>query len=144
MKEFYKFSVNYDECGLGVWLSKYFSLHETPCYHYCVDEFSKVIIRNERPSDGESIAAFAKRKGVKIHKIHKTHSRKAFDTKEKAYNNFMYLKGLQLTHLQRDIKVIKELLRFNKDYKYSDLIDQGHSMLMPSTKSFVDENITFD
>ena len=144
MKEFYRLSVNYEEHGLGFWITTYFSLHETPCYYYCVEEFAKLILSHESLRDGETIYQLAKRKGVRLHRIHKTCSRKAFDTKEKAYKNFMFLKRRQLTHLKRDIKVVSRLLEFDESSSYSDLIHQDRTMLMPGTRKFIDENITFD
>ena len=144
MKEFYKFSVNYEEHGLGFWVTKYFSVYETPCYHYCIEEFGQLIIHHEKLLEGESIIQMAKRKSIRVHKIHKTCSRKAFDTREKAYKNFMFLKKRQLVHLQRDIKVVSRLLQFDESNSYSDLVYQDRTMLMPNTKGFIDENIKFD
>ncbi len=85
MKEFYKFSIAPDFDGLSLWLHRYYSFHETPCYHYCVEEFSKSSVSDCFIINNESMTKSLERRGVKVYRIHKTQSRKAFDTKEKAY-----------------------------------------------------------
>ena len=144
MKEFYKFSIAPDFDGLSLWLHRYYSFHETPCYHYCVEEFSKNRVGDCFIVNGESMTKSLERRGVKVYRIHKTHSRKAFDTKEKAYENFMYLKKLQLGHIEKNISVLKKLIEFNENNSFSDLKDVGHAMMLPNTKDFINNIFTFD
>lgn len=143
-KLFYKLSIGTDFDGLSLWVHKFVSFHETPCYHYCVDEFSKSVVSSVHISGNETMVQSLKRRGVKFHRIHKTCSRKAFDTKEKAYDNFMYLKKLQLKHLENNISIIKKLVEFNDVSSFSDLKDEGHAMLLPNTKDFINGMFTFD
>ncbi len=136
-KEFYQLKLNPTEGGIVLWLNTFYSFHETPCYHYCVTEWNRDLIAPCFVNEGETIAQSMKRRGFKFLRIHKTCSRKAFDTKEKAYNNFIFLKKRQLAHLQRDIKMIKEVIKFNNEKSFDDLEDYGHSFLIPNTNELV-------
>lgn len=144
MKEFFKFSIAPDFGDLSLWLHRYCSFHETPCYYYCVEEFSRGMVSDRFIVNGESMVKSLERRGVKVYRIHKTQSRKAFDTKEKAYQNFMFLKRLQLGHVERNISVLKKLIEFDERNSFSDLNDAGHAMLLPNTKGFVNNIFTFD
>lgn len=144
MKEFYKFSICTEHEGLGLWLHKYVSFHETPCYHYCVSEYDKSSISPLLVRDDESMLQSIKRRGKRFLRVHKTCSRKAFDTKEQAYKNFMFLKERQIAHMQRDLKVLNRLVKFNKEMTFDDLKDEGHMMLLPNTSEFIHDVFTFD
>jgi len=144
MKEFYQFKMYPEESGVALWLNKFFSFHETECYHYCLPELMTNCNSSVFLNKGESMAQSLKRRGVKFYKIHKTCSRKAFDTKEKAYANFLFLKKRQLAHLQRDIEMVKIILKFSEDSKFSDLKDLGHCFELPNTQDFIASNYVFD
>lgn len=143
-KEFYQLKLNPTEGGIVLWLNKFYSFHETPCYHYCMQEWQRNLVAPCFVKKSETIVQSLKRRGIKFSRIHKTQSRKAFDTKEKAYNNFIFLKKRHLSHLKRDIKMINEVLKFDDEKSFGDLEDYGHSFLIPNTNELVLEEYIFD
>ena len=143
-KEFYQIKLNPTEGGISLWVNKFYSFHETPCYHYCMEEWQRNLVSSCFVNDKETIVQSLKRRGIKFSRIHKTCSRKAFDTKEKAYDNFIFLKKRHLAHIKRDAKMIEEVLKFNDEKSFGDLEDHGHSFLIPGTNELVMSEFTFD
>ena len=143
-KVFYQFKLNPTESGISMWINKFISFHETPCYHYCLPEWLGNFTHPSYIEGKESMAQSLKRRGVKFSRIHKTCSRKAFDTKEKAYANFIFLKKRHLAHLERDIIMIKAVLDFHEKKTFDDLADDGHSLIFPDTRDIVLSNFQFD
>ena len=144
IKEFYQIKLSPSEDGICLWLNKFYSFHETPCYHYCMGEWQRNLVAPHFVNKGETIPQSLKRRGVKFIRIHKTCSRKAFDTKEKAYANFIFLKKRHLAHLERDIIMIKAVLDFHQKNTFDDLTDDGHSLIVPCTRDIVLSNFQFD
>ena len=141
-KRYYKYKLSASEDGVTYYLSTYKSFYETPCYHYCIPEYS-MSASDPFIKDGETILQSIKRRGVKFKKIHKTQSRIAFDTKEQAYDNCIYLKKLQLEHLKRSIKLINLALSEHDSSGFSGLIDHGYTLVAESTAEKINEMYTF-
>ena len=141
---FYQLKLNPTESGISMWINEFISFHETPCYHYCLPEWMSYLAKPSFIEGKESMAQSLKRRGVKFSRIHKTCSRKAFDTKEKAYANFIFLKKRHLAHLERDIIMIKAVLDFHQKNTFDDLTDDGHSLIVPCTRDIVLDNFQFN
>lgn len=107
---YYKAKIMYAEEGICVQFKEFKVIKETNCYAYCVNHWD-FPIREPLKLNGESDYHCAKRRGLKIFRIHKTSSRIAFSAKEAAYKNLVYLKGLQVRHLQRELDLLRV---FNK------------------------------
>lgn len=149
MKEFYKLKMYREEDNsVNLWVHTFISFHETECYHYCLPEFQRDSLSSIFVNDGETMAQSLKRRGISFSRIHKTCSRKAFDTKEEAYDNFIYLKKKHLQHLSRDIETIEHILKFNEKRVFGDLKDNKYSFRVPSEEDFerqkLDEKLDFD
>lgn len=107
---------------------------ETPCYYFCSDARYKGKIGN-----------------LKLKKIHKTCSRFAFDTKQKALDNLIIKKKHQLWHAVRTKAVIGELLKHIDGKKVDDfkaVENQYYNMIdaieIPDTEAVVNEWFIFD
>lgn len=100
MKTLYKARLITDEDGLEVWIDKYHSVRETPCYYFCVDDHNKWRIN--------STVLPLKNKLLK--RIHKTNSRFAFDTEELSIEHLRMMKMRQLNHMARETAFIKAFL----------------------------------
>lgn len=139
MKTFYRMKLIPTESGLTIWTDEYYSVHETPCYHFCIAEWLRASyeIANH---DYKSL----KKRGVKLKKIAKLGSRFAFETKEQAFNNLIYLKGRQLMHMKRDMEFLKTFLEFNDTKGFNDLEEKYGSLVVPGTKPLVLNHFNFD
>lgn len=137
MKEFYQLKMYRDEDNsINLWVNIFVSFHETECYHYCLPEFQRDSLSSVFVNDGETMVQSLKRRGISFSRIHKTCSRKAFDTKEKAYENFIYLKKHHLAHLKRDIETVENILKFDEEKSFNDLIDEKYRIRFPSKDGF--------
>ena len=136
-KEFYQLKLITTESGISLWVNTFYSFHETACYHYCMIEWQRNLVAPCFIGKNETIVQSLKRRGIKFSRIHKTCSRKAFDTKEKAYNNFIFLKKRHLAHLKRDIKVITEVIKFDEEKSFSDLGCHDNLFLIPDTSELM-------
>lgn len=143
MKKFYKMKLIPTEGGLSISENKYISLHETPCYHYCIPDWNMGMLKVSGEA-GLSIYERAKVRNMKIHKIHKTSSRFAFETKELAYSNLLFLKKLQIIHMERDMKFLREFIKFNDESKYEDLDSNNGQLFVPNTNDLVNKHYLFD
>lgn len=104
-KVFYKAKLIYAEEGIQVLFKEICQIHETPSYSYCID--SRVYpVRVPLKKDGETDLQTSKRLGYKIYRIHKECSRIAFETKEKAFKQLMFLKRRQIMHMQRELALL--------------------------------------
>jgi len=91
--------------GLLVITDEYISIHETPCFHFCVLKGQERLYKVLKSGD-ESIMSYARRAKI-LKRIDKKCSRFAFDTEEKALAHLKFLKQRQLRHLKRDTDFIK-------------------------------------
>lgn len=122
MKIFYKARLIAEEDGLIVWIDKYYPIKETPCYYYCVDEFHNKINLKNPP----------------IKKIHKTSSRFAFDSKDKAIEHLRFMKRRQLKHMEREAAFINSFLDCD------NLKSCYNGMEVPNTRELVSKYLRFD
>lgn len=143
-KVFYKMTLHPSEEGLSIYTSEYFLVHETPCFYFAVDNNFKVYSSPEFLTDGETIHQSFKRRGVNIHKFSKTCSRFAFTTKEGAYKHLVLLKRHQLSHLVRNIEVLRMFLSFNANKGFGGLDAVGGLLVVPESQDMIFENFTFD
>ena len=65
--KFYKMRLIPDRAGLNVVTFEYYSIHETPCFHFCVREFYK----NYPLTKGDTRIQMLKRMGVKVYRVGK-------------------------------------------------------------------------
>ncbi|MCP4477821.1 MAG: hypothetical protein GY818_06995 [Planctomycetaceae bacterium] len=119
-KILYKAILDTREIGLYVYFKEYHSIRETKCFYLCVEDWQL------------SLTELQQSKLLK--RIHKTNSRFAFDTKEKALKHLRMLKEKQLTHIKRDKQKLERFLS-NPETK------EG---LVKGSRSFVSSNFIFD
>lgn len=145
-KKFYKMRLSEDEDGLSVITTEYVPIHETHCVFFCVDKrwlsrFNSVLMKQ-----GESKLQFAKRVGIKVRQIHKSGSRIAFESKEKALNHLLWMKKRQIRHLNRQIAFNKAFVE--KCKSLDDLTaDNSYSVdcyIVPDTRELVHEYLLFN
>lgn len=139
MKVFYKMKLLPTEGGLQIWTNKYLSVHETPCYHFCVADWQLQGI-----SDDNQAYDKLKARHVKFKRVAKSNSRVAFDTEQKAYDNLIYLKNRQLVHMKRDMEFLNVFIKFNQSHNYIDLDDGHGAKFVPNTNDLVNEHYVFD
>ncbi len=134
-KVFYKMRLVPAEEGLVIVTDQWVSMHETPCYHFCVPAGEKRIMHLFHSKD-ETDLAYAKRK-KKLKRISKDNGRFAFDSKDKALEHLKFLKRKQLVHMKRDALFIEKFLS-TPDVQLS----KNH--LIPESKDLVHEHYVFD
>ena len=144
MQEFYKMKLFPNEGGLCVHTEVYLSVHETPCFHFCIPEWRKNYISTRLLSEGVSAYEQLKKRSTKFKRIAKINSRFAFDTKEKAYDQLVFMKKRQLVHLNRDIELLGAFMSFNKKGGYNDLESDHGQAFVPGTNDLVHEHYAFD
>lgn len=149
MKEFYKMSLGVYEDGLSVSTQIFVCIHETPCYYLCLPKHSMGFVSESMRKPGESMYQCAKRGQRRIRKIHKTSSRVAFDTREKAFENLMMLKKRQIFHAKRTIEANELFLSkcngFDCAKKDSSISNQyGEWYKVNGTADFVKQHYIFD
>lgn len=140
-KTFYKMRITPDEDGLVVITDKWLSIHETPCFHYCIREHNKGLMKITFNTIKGMPLQTAKKKGIRVKRISKDCSRFAFDTEEKAFEHLRFLKRKQLGHMKRDIKFLKLFL---SEATGLDALEKGLYATVPNTKELVHEHYAFD
>jgi hypothetical protein len=135
-KVFYKKILVPDEEGLMVVTRKFVSIHETPCFYFCVPESSLWLIRL-LPIKDESGLQYARRTKI-LRRISKSGSRIAFDNEEEALNHLIFLKEKHLYHVKRDVAFIEKFLMGEKLDKY------GEYSVVPNSKELVHKYLSFD
>lgn len=135
-KEFYKMRLIPTEEGLTVWTDTWISIHETPCFHYCIQEHNKSYLSAPMNIHGKPNLQVAKGYRLKIKRVDKRASRFAFDTKEGAFKHLQFLKRKQLNHMKRDISFIERFL--------SDTSDGVPVELISNTVDLVNGHFIFD
>lgn len=129
MKTFYKARLIPEETGLIVWMDKYYSVKETPCFHFCVGELDKWRV--------DSSVLPIKKKMLK--RIHKTSSRFAFDTEEQAIEHLRMMKRRQLRHMEREKDFIDSFLACK-----SLVPARLNERKIPNTRELVMKHLRFD
>lgn len=115
--KYYKARLVYSEEGMQVVFDILHSIHETQCYSYCLNRWNLTNGEVHPPlkREGESNFKAAKRLKYKIIRIHKGSSRIAFETKEKAFEQLLFLKRRQIGHMKREIDLLTYFLERVKD-----------------------------
>ncbi len=144
MKTFYKMTLSPTEGGLSIWTDRFYSVHETKCYYFCIHQWEKVYINTHLLSEGVTAYEQLKNRKSKFKRIHKTCSRIAFDTKQEAYDSLIYRKKKHLEHINRDMKMISAFMKFNENSGYADLKSVHGQDFIPDTEDLVNECFIFD
>ncbi len=138
---FYKMHLIPTESGLEVITDKWVSIHETPCFHFCVREHNARTF--EMPCiQGETELQKAKRLHIRIRRIHKIGGRFAFDTEEKAMEHLKFLKRKQLVHMKRVTLFVESFL--NADELKNVGSNLHPRMMVPNSGGLVNGVILFD
>lgn len=141
---YYKARISYTPAGICVVMDEFKVIHETKCIAYCVYPWQFDHI-SWRADTGETKMQTAKRVGIKVLCIHKTRSRIAQPTHEKAFDRLKFLKQRQVRHLKRELDLLtlfnsktsgQELSALNKQVFNSD------TYLVPDTEE--NTNIYFN
>lgn len=144
-KVFYKMLMGIDENGIAVTTRRYFSIHETPCFHFCIAEHDRGFLVPGLRREGETGLQTARRRKVKVYRIAKAGSRIAFETEEEAFKHLQFLKRKQLNHMRRDIEFVKRFLDVTEDKAHTDLgRDRFGLRILPGTQELVGEYYLFD
>ena len=145
MKKLFKIELLPTEDGLELYTCKFIALHETECYWYCLSELEMILVGKGRRLDGETKYECAKRRKIKLKRIHKTASRFAFDTEEKAYRHLVLLKKRQVGHLKRSLNFVTRFLAFDEKHGLdSELFKASGAKTIPDTRELVHEHLVFD
>lgn len=134
-KIFYKKKLYPSEEGLEVFTNKWISIHETECFHFCVDQ-SSYYLMNVRCDKNETPLQYAKRNKI-LKRISKENSRFAFDTEGKAIAHLRMLKKKQKRHMERDILFIDKFLK-------SNLLKVGNGEVVEDSSELVQQHYQFD
>jgi hypothetical protein len=132
---FYKMRLVPAEQGLEIITDVWVSIHETPCFHFCVRNSEQRIIHLFHGKN-ETDLQYAKRTRM-LKRVSKSNSRFAFDSRNKALEHLKFLKKKQLYHMKRDMSFIKKFLSTSDE----DLNSTGP---IPDTKELVREHFVFD
>lgn len=137
-KIFYRAILESQENGLVVTMQKFVSIHETKCMHFCVAEHVLHWVTNWI-KDNETKIQVAKDRKLKIYRIHKFGSRIAQPTKQDAFLRLKFIKGKQLGHLQRSLRIVKCFLEQTAGKKLEDLKVCGRFYQIPESSPVVNE-----
>lgn len=137
-ENFYRKRLIPDIGGLVVVTDTFVSIHETPCFHFCVAEFRARMI-NILKKPEESAIQYCRRTKI-LKKISKDSSRIAFKTEEQALKHLRFLKVRQLGHLTRDKAFVEKFLA-TKD---EDLKKNCRGLAVPDSKELVNEFFVFE
>lgn len=146
---YYKMTLEVTEDGLVLYTKRYVSIRETPRIHFCVSDWDAGRYLYNCPT-GTTLLAYAKERKLKLYRIHKTDSRIAFPTQEKAFEHLLWMKRLQRKHLERQQKVVAKFLELVEDKKLEDFPKDGffgsqdYSRTLPDTLDFVLSLYRFD
>lgn len=146
-KQFYKMRIVPDSKGLCVITEIFISIHETPCFHYCVRAYDKGSFNSVLMNKNETRLQYAKRENIKIYRIHKSGSRIAFETEKQAFEHLQFLKRKQIRHMERDIEFNRAFLKACKGV--GDLLPDYSSDIcrhrtVPDTEDLVSRYYFFD
>lgn len=147
MKEFYKMRLTDSEDGLMVITDVFVSIHETPCFYYCIHASAKGFFNSVLMRKGETKLHYANRKNIKVRRIHKHGSRIAFETEDQAFDHLRMLKRKQINHMRRQIELNAAFI--DKCEGVSDLTDVYSSdickhRVIPFTDDLCKEYFLYD
>lgn len=139
-KKFYRANLHETSQGLEVYFQEWVSIHETPCYHYCINAYNRSLLSYDVIHKGEmdkSPLQKAKRMKAKIKKVMKGYSRFASETKEEAFKALVYRKQCHLSHLKRDVDILGVFLKEIEEMSLNDLTKNHGSYIVPNTEEIV-------
>ena len=110
MKKFYRKRLYPSVYGVEPQTEVWISIHETPCYHFCVNDWEVYWVKDNNKKD-ETLLETAKRTHSIIKKVDKRSSRFAFETEEEALKNLIMLKSRQINHMTRDLAILKQFVK---------------------------------
>ena len=141
---FYKMRLAIDEQGINVITKELVSIHESECWHWCIEKSRAGYIRSYQRED-ESLLQAAKRSGEKIHKVAKVGSRVAFKTIPDAFDHLMMLKRKQINHMRREIAILEDFTK-KADGLDIESINPGSygERVIPDTHEVVHDHYRFD
>ena len=133
----FKKKLHEDEMGLYIHTQRWVSIHETPCFHFCVEDEVERLLEVMRMHDETPMKTARRLKWLK--RIDKKVSRFAFPTEGKALEHLKFLKRKQLGHMKRQTEFIKAFLdRDESEY------DPRYPNRVPRTEGIVNEYLNFD
>ena len=150
MKEYYKFYSSIDEDGIQLYCKVFYSIHETPLFHFCAEKHDKLRFNFAyRGHEKTHPITFAKSRLIKIKKISKESSRFAFNTKDEAFEHFKWMKNLQVNHIKRKLREVEIITKSINDKSISSMggscvIYGMEGFSLPETKDFIDGNYYFN
>ena len=136
MKELYRMHLSAGTDSIYVRCEVWCCIHETECFWFCVNsaEIGIFSILNK----GEDLTLQrAKKSKILVKRIHKSRSRFAFESKDKALDNLMFRKRKQNEHLSRQLKENNLFIENCKSIK--DLIESFGLLKVPNTKEYCRE-----
>lgn len=132
-----------DVDGIHVGFEEWISIHESPCFAYCVyGKTRRLMVTYAAESHGASALQAAKRLGIKVRRIDKAASRFAKPTKGLALNHMLFRQARRLRHLQRDTALIEALLNQVKVVDESE--NEIYDFTLPNTRDLVYKYMRFD
>lgn len=139
MSDYFKAKLYMDPSGITVLFREFVTVHETPCYAYCIDKdfdgflLKPIFLGHEI---GLPLLRKLKERNVRVHRIHKTSSRFAFATKTAAFNHLVMLKRLQINHMKRELVM---LTRFVEDVETLApcTVNEHDQIVFPNTKELI-------
>ena len=126
--------------GIHVGFEEWVSIHESPCYHYCVRDYYTRMM----PAllGGQSALQYAKSRKINVKRIDKVASRFAKPTKGLALNHMLFRQSRRLQHLRRDIAFIEALL--DRVKVVDDSENELDDFIVHGTKSLLNDFLVFD
>jgi|GEM_PF-6039359 len=144
MKTFYRMRLSPDEDGLTIVTNKLVSIHETPCFHFCISDREYGYLQRYRKNEGDTPLQHAKRHRRRIYRISKGVSRIAFETEEEAFEHLRFLKRKQLGHMKREMSFVEAFLEKTEDgIKATRSEPELHQRVVPDTRELVHEFLIF-
>lgn len=143
-KIFYKMRHAIDDQGIVVITKELMSVHESPCWYWCVEKRELGYIKSFK-LDGETLLQAAKRIRYKIYKVAKSGSRVAFDTLPKAFDHLMFLKRKQIGHMKRELEILEEFTKKADGIDIESIKPGSYGeRVIPDTFEVVNDNYLFD
>lgn len=115
MKKFYRKKLYPNVYGVEPQTEVWISIHETPCYHFCVTDWEYNWVRDNNKKEEETYLETAKRMYSTIKKVDKRGSRFAFETEKEAMDHLIMLKSRQIDHMSRDLAILKQFVKLAKN-----------------------------
>ncbi|SEG21752.1 hypothetical protein [Marinobacterium lutimaris] len=146
-KIYYKMTLAPAEEGMTITTKKFVSIHETPCFHYCVLErdrgFAELVINGKQYS-GTPLTRL-KKCHIRVFRIDKVNSRIAFPTEQKAYEHLLFLKRKHIANMKRDMALVTAFLEESEGKQLDDFEKNDWGWpYAPGTQDLVHQHYAFD